>query len=151
MLNERELNEISGPYRELVQQARDARNNSYSPYSGFAVGAAVMLETGEVFSGSNQENAAYPSGLCAERTALFFAKHQHPKKRVEAIAVTVDERSRHLPFPCGSCLQVISEFEAQQKDPIQILLVHPQQNKLWQANGVKNLMPFAFGKENLSR
>lgn len=151
VLTEHGVAELSAPFQELVKAARDARKQAYSPYSDFAVGAAVQLVSGETITGSNQENAAYPSGLCAERTALFYAMHQHPQAEVSALAVTVDERSKHLPFPCGSCLQVIAEYETRQENPVQILLIHPNEDRVWRANGVKNLLPFAFGKDNLLR
>lgn len=151
VLSEHGYSELSTTFQDLVTTARQARSKAYAPYSDFAVGAAVRLKSGETVSGSNQENAAYPSGLCAERTALFYAMHEHPNAEVEALAVTVDERSKHLPFPCGSCLQVIAEYETRQENPIQILLIHPHEDRVWQANGVKNLLPFAFGKDNLLR
>ena len=104
------LKDLPAAYLSLVKNARKAYEGSYSPYSQFAVGAAVLLENNEVILGSNQENAAYPSGLCAERVALFYAGSSFPDVPVKAIAVTVERDIESFPFPCGSFLQVMSEY-----------------------------------------
>ncbi len=150
-LQEFQVEQLSDAWQNLVERADAARSGSHSPYSNFQVGAALLLDTGEVIIGSNQENAAYPSGLCAERTALFWAGANFPSQKILALAVTVPNRAEHIPFPCGSCLQVISEYQHQQDSPINILLKHPQSQQVYLANGVQNLLPFAFEKSHLPK
>lgn len=141
--------ELSESHKDLIERANHALEGSYSPYSNFAVGAAILLENGEIIKGSNQENAAYPSGLCAERTALFYAGANHPNERVEAIAVVLQNPISRFPFPCGSCLQVISEYQNKQKEPIDILMVHPSTGEVLLSQGIENLLPHAFQKSHL--
>ncbi|MGK0407422.1 MAG: cytidine deaminase [Roseivirga sp.] len=150
-LQESQVNQLSEQFQTLVNRADEARAGSHSPYSGFQVGAALLLESGEIVIGSNQENAAYPSGLCAERTALFWAGANYPHTKILAIAVTVPDRAEHIPFPCGSCLQVISEYQHKQDQTIEILLKHPQSQQVYLAKGVQNLLPFAFEKSHLPK
>jgi cytidine deaminase len=150
-LQESEVHQLSEQFQTLVSRADEARTGSHSPYSNFQVGAALLLESGEIVIGSNQENAAYPSGLCAERTALFWAGANYPHTKILAIAVTVPDRAEHIPFPCGSCLQVISEYQHKQEQPIEILLKHPQSQQVYLAKGVQNLLPFAFEKSHLPK
>lgn len=143
--------ELSETYQHLVSEAHIAFEGSYSPYSEFAVGAAVLLESGEIIKGANQENAAYPSGLCAERTALFFAGSNFPNEEIKAIAVAVEREIGRFPFPCGSCLQVMSEFQEKQDSHIEVLLVHPDTKEVLISKGIQNLLPFAFKKSHLSQ
>lgn len=142
--------EMTPLYKELVDKAKEAIKGSYSPYSNYPVGAAVLLSDNTIILGSNQENAAYPSGLCAERTALFYSSSQYPLEKIKAIAVTVARPSEEYPFPCGSCLQVISEYQSKQNHPIDIILIHPDKEGVLLAKGVENLLPFAFKKQHLS-
>lgn len=137
--------------QELVQSAAQAMEGSYSPYSNFAVGSAVRLRNGVITKGANQENAAYPSGLCAERTALFHVGSNFPNEVIESIAVTVSGGATDFAYPCGSCLQVIAEYEAKQSQPIDIILVHPLQQEVLVSKGVSNLLPFAFNKKHLRK
>lgn len=133
-------------YSFLIQKAIEASRNAYAPYSEFYVGAAVELEDGTVVLGSNQENAAYPSGLCAERVALFTIGHQHPNKKIIKIAITANSTKHETNepvIPCGACMQVMSEFEHRQKTPIAILL-HGNNGKVYESVGLKNLMPLTF-------
>lgn len=141
--------EISESYQNLIVRAKEALETSYSPYSNFAVGAAVLLQNNEIIIGSNQENAAYPSGLCAERTALFYAGASWPNILIKAIAVAVKEPIGRFPFPCGSCLQVMSEYQEKQEQPIDVLMVHPNTNEVLQSKGLQNLLPYAFKKSHL--
>ncbi len=141
--------EISKEYQNLIQHSQDALAGSYAPYSNFPVGAAVLLEGGKIVIGSNQENAAYPSGLCAERTALFFTGASHPKTKILAIAVVVQNPIGRFPFPCGSCLQVMSEFQDKQNAAIDILMVHPNTGEVLLSKGIENLLPYAFKKSHL--
>ncbi len=143
--------EISKEYQNLIQHSQDALAGSYAPYSNFPVGAAVLLEDGEIIIGSNQENAAYPSGLCAERTALFFTGASRPKAKIKAMAVVVQNPIGRFPFPCGSCLQVMSEFQEKQKIPYDVLMVHPNTGEVLVSKGIENLLPYAFKKSHLSK
>lgn len=129
----------------LVKEAISMLDNSYAPYSHFNVGSAVMLDDKTIVKGSNQENAAYPSGLCAERTALFSAGANYPKQPVRKIAVAARDENNifQLAFPCGGCLQVLSEYEYLAKQPIQIIIFQ-NETEIYVFNGVKSLLPFGF-------
>ena len=136
--------------KDLIMKAREVARNAYAPYSGFRVGAAVLLENGIVVTGNNQENAAYPSGLCAERTALFYASAQYPKVPVVAIAIsTINRAVTHsdIAKPCGACRQVMAEYEDIAGKPIQILL--DSTDRILVLNGIDNLLPLRFKKEDV--
>lgn len=141
--------ELPSSYQSLVIEAEHALDKSYSPYSRFAVGAAVLLESGKIVLGANQENAAYPSGLCAERVALFTAGVQFPSEKVVAIAIALREPLDKWPFPCGACLQVMNETRERQQEEVDILMKHPLEEKVLWSKGLKNLLPFAFNKDYL--
>lgn len=129
----------------LVRAAKEAVNGSYSPYSHFAVGAAVLLDNGVVVKGANQENGAYPSGLCAERTALFAAGANYPNQKVVAIAIAAFSNGSFLnePItPCGSCAQVMAESEARAGQPLKIILYGAVCS--YRICGVSSILPFAF-------
>lgn len=131
--------------RDLLDAATEARKGAYAPYSKYFVGAAVRLEGGTVVSGSNQENAAYPSGLCAERTAMFSASAQYPGKRFESIAVVCGfgkDPQEEPGCPCGACLQVMAQYERESGQPLRILL--GGKKKVRAFTGVSSLMPFIF-------
>lgn len=135
---------------ELIFCAREAGLNAYAPYSGFRVGAAVLLENGEIISANNQENAAYPSGLCAERIALFYAAANFPSVAVKAIAVSNSNNERinsEITKPCGSCLQVISEYEDLSGKPIRIIL--DGEKVINVVEGIDNLLPLRFKRKDL--
>ena len=111
--------------KNLIDAAKEATSNAYAPYSNFHVGAALLLENGKIVTGNNQENAAYPSGLCAERTAVFYANAQYPDQKIEAIAVAAyynGQFTDDLISPCGSCRQVLLEVESRYNSPVKILL-----------------------------
>ncbi len=127
----------------LVKKAEKNLINSYSPYSQFKVSAALTLSNGEVVLGTNQENAAYPSGICAERVAIFSAKSAFPNQDVIEIAI-VTEQSNPFPFsPCGACRQVLLEYEMLQKKTIKVILKSGN-SKIWVFNSIKDLLPFGF-------
>tara|TARA_B100001115_G_scaffold184921_1_gene189866 strand:+ start:2634 stop:3122 length:489 start_codon:yes stop_codon:yes gene_type:complete len=134
---------------ELVQKALEARNRSHSPYSKFQVGAAVRLANQTIIQGANQENAAYPSGLCAERVALFAAGVQFPNMTFEALAVCVPDTSTNLPFPCGGCLQVMAEYEYKQQSGLELFLIYPAEELVFRAESTRHLMPFSFNESHL--
>lgn len=131
--------------RYLLEQAFNAAEKAYSPYSRFPVGAAVLLSTGLVVTGSNQENAAFPSGLCAERVAMFAANAQYPEAAMVAIAVAslrTNECEDAL-FPCGACRQVMSEYEYLANFPLRIIVCGGKQ-KILIFDGISHLLPFGF-------
>ena len=138
--------ELSSDDRMLVDAAREATARSYAPYSGFSVGAAVRLANGEVVTGNNQENAAYPSGLCAERTTLFWANARYPDAAVEAMAIAARNANGELPVPippCGACRQVMLEVEQRHQQPMRLLLYGAEAVCLVE-EGVGALLPLAF-------
>ena len=132
--------------KELVDLAKEAVENSYSPYSNFAVGAAVRLANGKIVKGSNQENSAYPSGLCAERVALFSAGSLYPGVAIEAIAITAKTKdSIHLEpiSPCGACRQVMLEYETIGKNSMKVIM-HGEGDSCYVTESVKDMLPFSF-------
>ncbi len=142
--------ELDARYRNLLDQAKEAAASAYAPYSGFHVGTAVLLENGEVFSGSNQENSAYPSGLCAERVALFFANAQRPQLAPEAIAIAASAQGRFLEnpiTPCGACRQALLESEMRFRKNIKVLLYGS--DRVYVIECIKDLLPLCFGKDSL--
>jgi len=145
------LQELGKPERDLCLEAVKAMANSHSPYSKFRVGAALRLQSGKIIYGSNQENVAYPSGLCAERVALFHWGANHPDDPIEAMAVTAksDEFEIFKPVTsCGSCLQVMAEYEKIQGRPIEIILFCGN-GPIWVMNGVESFLPFLFVENRL--
>jgi cytidine deaminase len=143
--------DLSTAERQAMQLAQEAANDAYAPYSNFLVGAALLLEDGTLFKGSNQENAAYPSGLCAERTALFSMSAHHPNKKIKLLAVTARRRSdpEYLPaMPCGACRQVMSEYEFKQQEAIPVLL-QAADGKYYRFRSVSDMLPMQFTKEDL--
>jgi len=140
------LSELSAEEQQLVSNAKSAFKTAYAPYSGFLVGASVLLENGEVINGSNQENVAYPSGLCAERVALFYAGAKYPNIKVNTIAVSVLSKNFEVTdviSPCGACRQVMAEYEDKQDKPIKVIL-HSPTDEVLIANRVEDLLPFMF-------
>lgn len=137
--------ELSPADRALIDAARKATERSYAPYSRFSVGAAAQLADGTVVTGTNQENAAYPSGLCAERTTLFYANSQYPGQPVVtlAIAAGTEKDFIDLPIPpCGACRQVILETEKRYNQPIRILLYGKQ--CIYEVRSIGDLLPLSF-------
>lgn len=143
-----QLDELTTEEQHLIQLSIDATNRSYAPYSKFHVGAAVRLDNGIELSGCNQENAAFPSGLCAERTTLFYAGAQYPDVPVRMLAIaargTDGELTDEPTGPCGACRQVIIESEVRAKQPIRILLYG--RKHIYVIEGIKPLMPLSFSE-----
>lgn len=136
----------------LCEQAEEALKSSYSPYSNFKVGTAVRLNNGQFVLGSNQENVAYPSGLCAERVALFTIGAAYPDAVVESMAITAHTNNFKIINPvtsCGACLQVMAEFEMKQQQEITVLF-YCLNGKVLKIKGVKNLLPFVFIENRLA-
>lgn len=137
--------ELAEEDRQLVEMAVEATNNAYAKYSNFRVGAAVRLENGLLMKGANQENAAFPVTLCAERTAIFAAQANYPEQPITAIAIAAKNENGLLDepiTPCGSCRQVMLEIEDRYKLPLRILLYG--QNGVYIVDTVKDLMPLSF-------
>ncbi|WP_187262756.1 cytidine deaminase [Pontibacter beigongshangensis] len=143
--------ELTREEKQAMQLAEEAANDAYAPYSNFFVGAALLLDNGTFFKGSNQENAAYPSGLCAERTALFAMSSHYPKQKIKLIAVAArrQNETRYLPVtPCGACRQVMSEYEFKQQMAIPVLL-HGPDGKYYRSRSIQDLLPLQFTKDSL--
>lgn len=145
-INECQMEELSEEEQYLLTKAIESTNNSYAPYSHFNVGAAILLENGVVLPGCNQENAAFPAGLCAERSAIFAAGAQYPDVALKAIAIAARDTNGQLTeepvSPCGTCRQVIIEAETRFSQPIRILLYGKR--CIYVMDGIKNLMPLSF-------
>jgi len=145
-----QMAELSEEDRELVEAAKQATNGSYAPYSKFLVGAAARLQDGCIVTGANQENAAYPSGLCAERTALFAAGAQHSDQPVTALAIAARKGKSFMKkpiSPCGACRQVISGVEERFGVPIRILLYGTE--GVLVSEGISPLLPLRFADEDM--
>ncbi|WP_455668407.1 cytidine deaminase [Phocaeicola sp.] len=146
----RHYDELAEEDRQLIDAAREATQRSYAPYSHFSVGAAALLENGMVVTGTNQENAAYPSGLCAERTTLFYANSQYPDQAVKTLAIAARTESDFLDTPippCGACRQVLLETEKRYGKPMRILLY--SKSDIYILNGVGGLLPLSFDGDYL--
>jgi cytidine deaminase len=140
------FDELDLETKYLVHKAKDAAAHAYAPYSKFLVGAAVLLEDGTIVTGTNQENAAYPSGMCAERTALFAAISQHPEMIITKIAVVAKRKTAKDLLPatsCGPCRQVMLEFETRQNKPIEVVMLS-QEHQWIKAPSAQSLLPFSF-------
>jgi len=143
--------ELPNNIQDLMTKAVTARKNAYAPYSKFKVGAALQLDNGEIILGSNQENAAYPSGLCAERVAIFYAGANFPQAKILKIAIsaTSELTPNTTPIPpCGACRQSIAEYEINQEMPIEIYFMG-ETGAIYKSDSLKNLLPFVFDKNFL--
>ncbi len=144
------LDELPSDEIMLIHKAREAAQKSYSPYSNFKVGAALLLENGEVITGNNQENAAYPSGLCAERTAIFWANSQYPDVAIKTMAITAVKKGETVATPlspCGSCRQVMIETETRYKTDIKTIL--DSRGEIWVLDSARELLPLFFEGKDL--
>lgn len=145
------IEDLPTDVQNLMVQAISVRKNAYAPYSKFRVGVAILLDNGEVVLGSNQENAAYPSGLCAERVAIFYAGANYPQAKILKMAITAasDSNQTTAPIPpCGSCRQSIAEYESRQETPIEIYFMG-EVGVIYKSESLKNLLPFMFDKKFL--
>ncbi len=139
------LEELNDTDRMLVETAKQATSNSYSPYSHFCVGAAVLLADGTVVKGANQENAAFSVTICAERSAIFAAQAQYPQQAIKAIAIAARNAEGFTPTPvspCGSCRQAMVEIEMKYAQPLHILLYG--EKEIYVAESIRSLMPLCF-------
>lgn len=147
----KQLSELPKAVFSLMQIAVEARNKAYAPYSMFNVGAALLLDNGKIIYGSNQENAAYPSGLCAERVAIYQAGAQFPDAKVLQMAITATSQKHKViePIPpCGACRQSIAEYEIRQESPIEIYFMG-EEGSILKSDSLSNLLPLTFQKSNL--
>jgi len=145
-IQECQLEELTAEEQRMVQIAIEGTKRSYTPYSHFHVGASVLLNNGEEFIGCNQENAAFPAGLCAERTALFAAGAEYPDEPVKILAIaargTDGELTEEPVSPCGTCRQVVIETETRHRQPVIILLYG--RRCVYRMEGIRQLMPLSF-------
>lgn len=145
------IDQLNAQDKELLQKAIQVSKSAYAKYSDFHVGAAILLDNGVTITGNNQENAAYPSGLCAERVAIFYAGAQHPHVKIKSIAVAAFAGNNTTPqaaSPCGACRQVMSEYENIHKNNIRFIMFY-EENKIIIAHSIKSLLPFTFSSDNL--
>ena len=145
------LEELDAESRYLAHKAKEATNHAYAPYSKFQVGAAVLLENGAIVTGTNQENAASPSGMCAERVALYSSIAQHPDAVIAKVAIVAKRKGAKELAPataCGSCRQVMLEFEMRQATPIRVIMQSVEHQWII-APTAASLLPFSFTAANL--
>ena len=132
--------------QKLMNKAHESRDKAYAPYSSFKVGAALQLKSGEIITGNNQENAAYPSGLCAERVAIFYAGSQHPEATIQSMAISAKSMNSKITkpvAPCGSCRQVLAEYEVNQNSLMELYFMG-ESGKVVKSNSVKDILPLVF-------
>lgn len=145
-------NELSEIERTLYRKALEARENAYAPYSSFLVGCAILLENGEIIIGNNQENAAYPSGTCAERSAIYWTAANFPNEKIVklfAIGAPAQGEKILIPAPpCGACRQSILEYESKQKTPIEVYFANLA-GEVYKTSSISDLLPFTFDKSYL--
>jgi len=145
------VQELPADVQELMAKAVEIRKKAYAPYSKFRVGAAILLDNGQIVLGSNQENAAYPSGLCAERTAIFYTGANYPDAKILKMAISAasDTNPTLSPIPpCGACRQSIAEYEFKQDQPIEMYFMG-ESGDIFKSDSLKNLLPITFDKNFL--
>jgi cytidine deaminase len=145
------VSELPIDIQELMNKAQQARENAYAPYSRFRVGAALKLSSGKIVLGNNQENAAFPSGLCAERVAVFNAGANFPNETITALAITVRSENKKISeaiAPCGACRQSLAEYEQKQKSPIEIYFMG-ETGEIIKVASVMDLLPLGFDAKYL--
>lgn len=139
------IDELETEDRELARAAVEAMNNAYAPYSHFHVGAAVRMSNGEIVRGSNQENAAFPSGLCAERTAMFSASAKFPDKDMRSIALAGGVHgllTEQPATPCGACRQVMAQYQTKAGQPMSVIMIG--KSRIWKFSRVDDILPLIF-------
>ena len=145
-------NELNSSDRNLLSKAIEAKKNAYAPYSNFSVGASILLENGLIIQGNNQENAAYPSGICAERVAIWYAASQYPNEGIKKIFISASSIHSMIDqpiAPCGACRQALLEYESKQTNNIEIYFTG-ETGKIIKANSINDLLPYAFDTGSLS-
>ncbi|HEA30176.1 MAG TPA: cytidine deaminase [Leeuwenhoekiella sp.] len=145
------LKELPADVQQLMQSAFTARDNAYAPYSNFQVGAAILMDNGEIITGSNQENASYPSGLCAERTAIYYAGAKYPNTGIKTMAISAKAMGKAITKPvppCGACRQAIAEYEVKQKQSIALYFMGDS-GEVFKSDSLENLLPLLFTQDYL--
>ncbi len=145
------MKELSEEDYKLMESAIEATQDSYSPYSKFKVGAAILLKDGNVITGSNQENAAYPSGMCAERVAIWKVATSYPNQKIKKIAITAKSSNKTVDKPvgpCGACRQTMLEYELNQQAPVEVLFMG-EVGKVVKVESITSLLPFSFDSSYL--
>ncbi|WP_062062224.1 cytidine deaminase [Aquimarina longa] len=145
------VDELSEDIQKLMKQAVKIRDKAYAPYSSFLVGTALLLENGEVILGNNQENACYPSGLCAERTAIYYAGANYPEVSITVMVISAKSLKYELNTPtppCGACRQAIAEYEVKQNKPIAIYFMG-ETGKIIKSSSLSNILPLLFDNSYL--
>lgn len=146
-----DINQLSVVDRNLMEAAIEATKTAYAPYSGFKVGAALLMEDDSIITGNNQENAAYPSGMCAERVAIWKAGSSFPNKKIKKIAITAVSSNKQLDKPvgpCGACRQTMLEYEINQAEDVEVIFMG-EVGKVVKANSIASLLPFSFDSSYL--
>lgn len=146
-----DLSELPKEVENLMRKAKKAREKAYAPYSKFYVGVAIRLDNQEIITGSNQENASYPSGLCAERTAIYYAGAKYPENKMLTMAIIAGSKTNKTSSPippCGACRQAIAEYEVKQNSPIEIYFMG-ETGKIAKSDSLANLLPLVFDKSAL--
>lgn len=146
------IDECNESIKKLIEEAKLSAKRAYAPYSKFQVGAAVLLSDGKIITGNNQENAAYPSGLCAERVAILAANATYPETAIEAIAIaacTDGEYTETPCYPCGACRQTLLEVESRFEKPFKVIMYGT--SKIYEAASISDLLPLSFGKDALGK
>ncbi|WP_372800816.1 cytidine deaminase [Lutibacter sp.] len=145
------VEELPYSVQELMNKAIETKRNAYAPYSKFKVGAALLLDNGKVITGNNQENAAYPSGMCAERVAIWKASSEYPNSKVIQLAISASSSTqitKEPVAPCGACRQTLSEYEIKQDNKIEVFFMG-EVGKVIKTNSLLDLLPIAFDKSFL--
>tara|TARA_Y100000589_G_scaffold300607_1_gene310878 strand:- start:607 stop:1092 length:486 start_codon:yes stop_codon:yes gene_type:complete len=152
ILSEYNINELSSEQYKLIKLAKKSSLKAYAPYSNFFVGAAIKLSNGKMVTGNNQENSAFPSGLCAERVALFYAGANYPNEKIEKIAIFAKAsfNFNQIIMPCGNCRQALIEYEHKQNQNIELIL-NDQKNNILISKSIANILPFAFKCDELKK
>ena len=145
------VNELPEDVKLLMDKAKEAKSFAYAPYSNFSVGAALLLDNNKIVTGNNQENAAYPSGMCAERVAIWKAASEFPNQKVIKIAITASSKNKKVEkavAPCGACRQTLSEYEIKQKNKVEVYFMG-EVGEVIKTNSILDLLPLAFDKSFL--
>ena len=140
------LDDCSSNVKALMNHAKNNLGHSFSPYSKFKVSCSLLLANGKIINGTNQESSSIPVGICAEANALYYSGNTFPKESVKMMAITAFSSAKEINFPippCGSCRQVICDFENRQKKPIKIYL-QGKEGEVWAFDSIESLLPFSF-------
>lgn len=147
------IDELPEADRKVLEMAIHVAPEAYAVYSNFHVGAAVELEDGEILCGTNQENVAYPSGICAERTAFYYAGSRYPNKKILRVGITAHSKNFKVDYPvspCGACRQAMSEYENKQGRPIRVIMMG-EEGEIRVMESVSDLLPFVFNEPGLKK